>query len=162
MSIGGTDSSGNLHELLVDSAGHLQVDVLSTASHAVTNAGTFAVQVDGDALTALQLIDDVVGTDGSTGPSKVMSIGGTDSSGNIHELLVDSAGHLQIDLVSQTVTDRVTLATGNGSSTAEELESDIIDLTTSKGPITIFGDFKTADNGSAISNISYTASGSAW
>ena len=33
---------------------------LTVASHAVTNAGTFAVQVDGSALTALQLIDDVV------------------------------------------------------------------------------------------------------
>lgn len=32
-------------------------------SHAVTNAGTFAVQVDGSALTSLQLIDDVVFVD---------------------------------------------------------------------------------------------------
>lgn len=32
-------------------------------SHAVTNAGTFATQVDGSALTALQLIDDTVFTD---------------------------------------------------------------------------------------------------
>lgn len=33
---------------------------LTVNAHAVTNAGTFAVQVDGDALTALQLIDNVV------------------------------------------------------------------------------------------------------
>ena len=33
---------------------------LTVASHAVTNAGTFAVQVDGSALTALQLIDNPV------------------------------------------------------------------------------------------------------
>lgn len=43
-------------------------------SHPVTNAGTFAVQVDGSALTALQLIDDTVYTDDtsthSTGSSK--------------------------------------------------------------------------------------------
>ena len=38
----------------------LPVSVASIPSHAVTNAGTFAVQVDGSALTALQLIDDVV------------------------------------------------------------------------------------------------------
>jgi hypothetical protein len=38
----------------------LQVDVVSSASHAVTNAGTFAVQVDGNALTALQLIDNTI------------------------------------------------------------------------------------------------------
>lgn len=36
---------------------------LTVASHAVTNAGTFAVQVDGSALTSLQLIDDIVKTD---------------------------------------------------------------------------------------------------
>jgi hypothetical protein len=33
---------------------------VTVASHAVTNAGTFAVQVTGDALTALQLIDNAV------------------------------------------------------------------------------------------------------
>jgi hypothetical protein len=32
---------------------------LTVASHAVTNAGTFAVQITGDALTALQLIDNI-------------------------------------------------------------------------------------------------------
>lgn len=36
---------------------------LTVGSHAVTNAGTFATQVDGDALTALQLIDDPVFAD---------------------------------------------------------------------------------------------------
>lgn len=35
----------------------LPVSLASVPSHAVTNAGTFAVQVDGAALTALQLID---------------------------------------------------------------------------------------------------------
>lgn len=35
----------------------------SVPSHAVTNAGTFAVQVDGNALTALQLIDDTIFAD---------------------------------------------------------------------------------------------------
>jgi hypothetical protein len=40
------------------------VDVLTLP--AVTNAGTFAVQVDGNALTALQLIDDTVATLGTT------------------------------------------------------------------------------------------------
>jgi hypothetical protein len=50
------------------SGNELQVDVLTMPtvtvnSHAVTNAGTFAVQVDGSALTALQLIDDPVFAD---------------------------------------------------------------------------------------------------
>ena len=44
----------------------LPVSLSSVPSHAVTNAGTFPVQIDGAALTALQLIDDpvvVLGTD---------------------------------------------------------------------------------------------------
>ena len=44
VSVAGTQSGGTLEELRVDSDGHLQVDVLSAASTAVTNAGTFAVQ----------------------------------------------------------------------------------------------------------------------
>ena len=38
----------------------LPVSLATVPSHAVTNAGTFAVQVDGNALTALQKIDDPV------------------------------------------------------------------------------------------------------
>ncbi len=38
----------------------IPISVASIPSHAVTNAGTFAVQVDGAALTALQLIDNLV------------------------------------------------------------------------------------------------------
>jgi hypothetical protein len=41
----------------------LPVSLASVPSHAVTNAGTFAVQVDGAALTALQLIDNPVVVD---------------------------------------------------------------------------------------------------
>lgn len=47
----------------VDASNRLEVAVGNTVtvgSHAVTNAGTFAVQVDGAALTALQKIDDPV------------------------------------------------------------------------------------------------------
>ena len=45
----------------VDGSGVTQpVSLASVPSHAVTNAGTFAVQVDGAALTALQLIDNLV------------------------------------------------------------------------------------------------------
>ena len=56
----GTD--GDYEPLQVDANGKLWVNpgTVTVASHAVTNAGTFAVQVDGSALTALQLIDDAV------------------------------------------------------------------------------------------------------
>lgn len=51
---------------------------VTVGSHAVTNAGTFATQVDGAALTALQLIDDpVIADDAAFTPatSKVMMAG---------------------------------------------------------------------------------------
>lgn len=54
----GTTDNGVLDAIAASVAGTLTV-----AAHAVTNAGTFAVQEDGDALTALQLIDDVVYVD---------------------------------------------------------------------------------------------------
>lgn len=44
----------------VASGNPLPVSLASVPSHAVTNAGTFAVQIDGSALTSLQLIDDAV------------------------------------------------------------------------------------------------------
>lgn len=57
----GTD--GDRSTLIVDASGRLHVNVGNTVtvgSHAVTNAGIFATQVDGAALSALQLIDDAV------------------------------------------------------------------------------------------------------
>lgn len=56
----------------------LPVSLASVPSHAVTNAGTFAVQVDGSALTSLQLLDDAIFTDDAAftpGTSKVMAVG---------------------------------------------------------------------------------------
>ena len=50
---------------------------LTVNAHAVTNAGTFAVQVDGDALTALQLIDNIVVVEDAvhgSGDSGVMAL----------------------------------------------------------------------------------------
>jgi hypothetical protein len=68
-----------------DNGGSLTVDgtvavsgTVTVGSHAVTNAGTFATQVDGAALTALQLIDDpVIADDAAFTPatSKVMMAG---------------------------------------------------------------------------------------
>lgn len=71
------DAAGNERGANVNSSSQLSVSVDNTVtvgSHAVTNAGTFVVQENGAALTALQLIDDVVYTDDtsthSTGSSK--------------------------------------------------------------------------------------------
>lgn len=63
----------------VGSGTAVPVSVASVPSHAVTNAGTFATQVDGAALTALQLIDNLPNTIGSTtsGQSGALGMGGT-------------------------------------------------------------------------------------
>jgi hypothetical protein len=72
----GTDGD---YENLQVSAGRLWVDpsgvTLTVASHAVTNAGTFAVQVDGAALTALQLIDNLVLAEDSVAASTDPGVG---------------------------------------------------------------------------------------
>jgi len=92
------DGSGTVYAPLVDADAHLQIDVLSCASHAVTNAGTFVVQIDGAALTALQLIDDAVAAEGEALGKGVLLQGddGTDRT----NVLVDTDGHVQVDVVA--------------------------------------------------------------
>jgi hypothetical protein len=76
------DPSTNAGVAPVDATNGLSVNVtnasLTVASHAVTNAGTFAVQVDGAALTSLQLLDDAILTDDAAftpATSKVAMVG---------------------------------------------------------------------------------------
>jgi hypothetical protein len=72
------NTDGDRSTLIVDASGRLHVNVGNTVTvgtHAVTNAaGAFVVQENGAALTALQLIDDIVYTDDTsthaTGTSK--------------------------------------------------------------------------------------------
>ena len=63
-SLAGTD--GDYTAPIFDSTGKLHVNVgntITVSAHAVTNAGTFAVQEDGAALTALQVIDNSIVVD---------------------------------------------------------------------------------------------------
>lgn len=109
------DGSGTVYAFLVDADAHLQIDVLSCASHAVTNAGTFVVQINGDALTSLQLIDDAVYTDGTGTPSKGIAVMGTDGT-NPQLLSVTSGGHLHIHDGGNTITvDGTVAATQSGT-----------------------------------------------
>ena len=105
-STAGTD--GDYAALITDANGRLHVNVGNTvtvASHAVTNAGTFAVQVDGAALTALQLLDDAVNTDGSAVGTKGYAIGGTDGT--------------NFQIASLTSAGLVNVADGSGSLTVD-------------------------------------------
>ncbi len=96
-----------------DGAGSITVDgtvsisgTVTVGSHAVTNAGTFAVQVDGNALTALQLIDDVVYVDNASftdDASKFALIGGvyqstpqTITDGRVAPILLDANGRIVV------------------------------------------------------------------
>jgi len=54
--------------------------------------------------TAVELLDDCIGTDNSTGPAKCISIGGTNLLGGaIQEIACDGDGHLQIDVLSSAL-----------------------------------------------------------
>lgn len=79
---------------------------LTVGAHAVTNAGTFAVQVDGSALTSLQLADDVVyvdDADWTDNTSKHTLVGGvyqssphTVTDGDVTPFLTDVNGRLSV------------------------------------------------------------------
>lgn len=97
------DPSTNAGVAAVDATNGLSVNVtnasLTVGSHAVTNAGTFAVQESGAALTSLQLIDDSVYTDGSGTFTKGVGILGQDGT-NPQAIKTDSSGELQVDVLT--------------------------------------------------------------
>ena len=120
------DTTNEVGPLQMDANGRLKVEAFSgetlpvslasVPSHAVTNAGTFAVQVDGSALTALQLIDDSIATTASAITSKGTAAAGTDGT-NARILKTDTSGELQVDVLSMpttTVTGTVTAANTAG------------------------------------------------
>lgn len=112
----GTDRTN----VLVDTAGHVQVDAVSCASHAVTNAGTFAVQVDGDALTALQKIDDPVSG------SEMLIAGGATQTNDVKVTLDGEA--VNLSATDNTVLDNIdTNTTGlAGCVDGTELQVDVV------------------------------------
>lgn len=95
------------------------VSLASVPSHAVTNAGVFAVQIDGDALTSLQLIDDTVyidDADWTDNTSKHLLVGGlyqsspqTVTDGDVAPFLIDVNGRLVVALsaTDNTVLDNI-------------------------------------------------------
>lgn len=94
-------------------ASAVPVSLASVPSHAVTNAGTFLVQENGAALTALQLIDDTVATLGTTtyteATTKGLTIGAVrrdadttlvDTTNEVAPLIVDARGFLKVEAFS--------------------------------------------------------------
>lgn len=117
--VGYSTADGTANFVMLDAG--LPVQPQTGASWVVTNAGTFAVQVSGDALTALQLLDDVVATIGSAVPAKGQAVAGTDGT-NARLLKVDADGHPQVDVLSAALptgaATEATLSTLNGKVTA--------------------------------------------
>ena len=115
----GTDGD---YEFLQMAAGRLWVDAsgitLTVGSHAVTNAGTFAVQVDGAALTSLQLIDDAVSGAGfnisqMNGIAVTMGNGASGTGVQRVTIANDSTGVLAT-VTTVTTCSTVTTLTGSG------------------------------------------------
>jgi len=142
-------SNAGLTELAAAINASSQMDVniaaqgvnLTVNSHAVTNAGTFAVQESGAALTSLQLLDDVVGTDGATVPTKAFTVGGTDGT-NLQTLKTDINGELQVDVLTLptvTETNSGTIVTNTGNAATSLAVMDDWDNTASDG-MSVSGD----------------------
>ncbi len=82
------------------------VNVAASQTIAVTNAGTFVIQENGAALTALQLVDDIIVAQGTAlGTTKVGLVGGsvttaapTFTTGQINQLSLTTSGALRVDL----------------------------------------------------------------
>lgn len=99
----GTNNIGDV-DILTIAAGDNNignVDIVTMPN--VTNGGTFAVQESGAALTALQLIDDTVATDGSATPTKGILIAGQDGT-NAQTIKTDTNGELQVDVLTMPST----------------------------------------------------------
>lgn len=113
---GGTEATALRVTLASDSTGVVSVDdnggsLTVDGTVAVTNAGTFPVQVDGAALTALQLIDDVVKVEDDphvTGDKGVMALAVRKDTGaalagldaDYSPLQVDASGNLRVNVAA--------------------------------------------------------------
>jgi hypothetical protein len=110
-----SDAGGTLS--IDDGAGSITVDgtvavsgtVTTSGNQVVTNAGTFAVQESGAALTALQLIDNIVLAEDaahSSGDPGVLALGvrrdadttPVSADGDYHALQFDNAGNLKVNI----------------------------------------------------------------
>lgn len=105
-----TLGDGDVGALALDADGAVHI---SDGGNAITVDGTVTANLSATDNTVLDNIDtnttglnNCVGTDGGAGPSSTLSMGGTESGGNIQELRVDGDGHLQVDVL-----------TGGGAST---------------------------------------------
>lgn len=91
----GVIGAGTQRVVLATDQPTVPVSLASVPSHAVTNAGTFAVQESGAALTSLQLIDDVVTADDAA-RNKSMVIGAVLDDTSTTAVNENNAGYLRM------------------------------------------------------------------
>lgn len=150
-----TETDGAAVFQTVTTSAGLPVAQQGTWNVVCTNAGTFTVQVTGAALTALQLIDDVVSTAGGTdvGAHTTIIVSGTSaadgggSGGTVNAWQVDGNGHGQIDVVSSALPSGAATAanqtTGNnllttiaGAVSGTEVQVDVLTCALPSGAAT--------------------------
>lgn len=120
--------------------------VTGTIIGAVEQSGTWTVDLGATDNAVLDSIvtnttglNNVIGTDGGVGPTSVLSVGGTESGGNIQEFRVDADGHLQVDILSGGGGTPSVISTNNSTTT----------------PLGVSGNFTaTADDVSAYAAVS--------
>lgn len=133
-------TDGDFHTMVFNDTGALKVEIFDGGgSHTVDNNGTFVVQEDGAALTALQIIDNVVHVDdaaftlGTDSGVMMMGFAGTQSvnANDAAALACETDGALHIHDGGNTITVDGTV-TANLSAT-DNAVLDQIELNTSYG-----------------------------
>ena len=115
------------------------VSLASVPSHAVTNAGTFAVQVDGDALTSLQTLDNAISGAGfnitQLGGAAVPIGAGLEATAIRVTLATDSTGVVSIDDNGGTLTVDGTVTANLSATDNAVLDAIEVDTTTIAGAV---------------------------
>lgn len=117
-----------------DNGGSLTVDGTVTANLSATDNAVLD-NID----TNTTDVPNVIGTDGATGPTRAISIGGTQSDGTFQEVAVDASGNLQVDIVSGSSSgteydeDAATPATISGTAVMMERDDALATLTPAEG-----------------------------
>jgi hypothetical protein len=159
-------ADGTAIDLPGDSSNGLDVDVTRvggtvTIAGAVTNAGTFAVQESGSALTALQLIDDSVyvdDADWTDNTSKHLLVGGvyqssphTVTDGDVSPFLTDANGRLVVAATDNGGT--LSIDDGAGSITIDGTVAISGTVTVGSHAVTNAGTFAVQVDGTALTRL---------
>lgn len=142
------DAAGNERGANVNASNELLVALSSVPSHAVTNAGTFAVQESGAALTALQLIDDVIKTDDAAftpATDKVAMIGAQFDDTGTDSVDEGDAGAIRMSGRRELYT-QIRDAAGNERGANVNASNQLLVT----GPVTNAGTFAVQESGAAL------------